>query len=102
VDLDGSGKGLVTGCCEYGDEPRSSDATDLVRTSKRTRHFITQIKWLILFTEIIAVYTENHTKQIQTQQLVTAKAGGTYSSTVSHLPHSASMACSGTALQGFK
>jgi hypothetical protein len=33
-----------------------------VRTSKRTPHFtITKINWLMLFKEIIAVYTENHT-----------------------------------------
>jgi hypothetical protein len=36
-----------------------------VRTSKRTQHFtITKINWLTLFKEIIAVYTENHTKII--------------------------------------
>jgi hypothetical protein len=34
-----------------------------VRTSKRTPHFtITQINWLTLFKEVIAVYSENHTK----------------------------------------
>jgi hypothetical protein len=32
-----------------------------VRTSKRTPHFtITKINWLMLFKEIIAVYSENH------------------------------------------
>jgi hypothetical protein len=36
-----------------------------VRTSKRTPHFsITNINWLMLFKEIIAVYTDNHTKGI--------------------------------------
>jgi hypothetical protein len=36
-----------------------------VRTSKRTPHFtITNIKWLMLFKEIIAVYSENHAKPI--------------------------------------
>jgi hypothetical protein len=34
-----------------------------VRTSKRTSHFtITKINWLTLFKEMIAVYTEDHTK----------------------------------------
>jgi len=38
-----------------------------VRTSKRTQHFvITKINWLMLFKEIIAVYTENHTKRVST------------------------------------
>jgi hypothetical protein len=36
------------------------------RTSKRTPHFtITKINWLMLFKEIITVYTENHTKTHQ-------------------------------------
>jgi len=41
-----------------------------VRTSKRTPHFtITKINWLMLFKEIIAVYTKNHTKpRIQNAQ----------------------------------
>jgi hypothetical protein len=34
-----------------------------VRTTKKTQHFtITKINWLTLFREIIAVYSENHTK----------------------------------------
>jgi hypothetical protein len=34
-----------------------------VRTSKRTPHFtVTKINWLILFKEIIVVYSENHIK----------------------------------------
>jgi hypothetical protein len=34
-----------------------------VRTSKRTSNFaITKINWLMLFKEIIAVYSENHAK----------------------------------------
>jgi hypothetical protein len=38
-----------------------------VRTSKRTPHFaITKINWLTLFKEIIAVYSENHTKYSDT------------------------------------
>jgi hypothetical protein len=36
-----------------------------VRTAKKTQHFtITQINRLTLFKEIIAVYSENHTKHI--------------------------------------
>jgi hypothetical protein len=36
-----------------------------VRTSKRTPHFtIAKINWLMLFKEIIAVYSKNHTKSI--------------------------------------
>jgi len=39
-----------------------------VRTSKRTPHFtITTINWLTLFKEIIAVYSENHTKHKKTK-----------------------------------
>jgi hypothetical protein len=38
----------------------------LVRTGKRTPHFtITEIDWLTLFKEIIAVYSENHTTPIK-------------------------------------
>jgi len=43
-----------------------------VRTSKRTLHFtITKINWLMLFKEIIAVYSEKHTKPINTKLSVT-------------------------------
>jgi hypothetical protein len=43
-----------------------------VRTSKRTPHFtITKINWLMLFKEIIAVYSENHAKPINTKCIVT-------------------------------
>jgi hypothetical protein len=43
-----------------------------VRTSKRTPHFtITKINWLTLFKEIIDVYSENHTKPINTNWTVT-------------------------------
>jgi hypothetical protein len=39
-----------------------------VRTAKKTPHFtITKINWLALFKEIIRVYTENHTKPINTK-----------------------------------
>jgi hypothetical protein len=34
-----------------------------VRTAKKTLHFtVTKINWFLLFKEIIAVYTEDHTK----------------------------------------
>jgi hypothetical protein len=51
-----------------------------VRTSKRTPHFtITKINWLMLFKEIIAVYSEEHTKPINTNSaLLTVKADGSY------------------------
>jgi hypothetical protein len=43
-----------------------------VRTSKRTPHFtITEINWLTLFKEIIAVYSENHTRPINTERTIT-------------------------------
>jgi hypothetical protein len=39
-----------------------------VRTAKKTQHFtITKIDWLMLFKEIIPVYTDNHTKPINTK-----------------------------------
>jgi hypothetical protein len=42
-----------------------------VRTAKKTQHFtITKINWLTLFKEIIAVYSENHTKTINTKRRV--------------------------------
>jgi hypothetical protein len=50
-----------------------------VRTSKRTPHFtITEINWLMLFKEIIAVYSENHAKPINTK-CSTVRADGSYS-----------------------
>jgi hypothetical protein len=43
-----------------------------VRTSKRTPHFtITNIYWLTPFKEIIAVYSENHAKAINTKCSIT-------------------------------
>jgi hypothetical protein len=43
-----------------------------VRTSKRTPNFtITKINWLMLFKEIIAVYSENHAKPINTKCSIT-------------------------------
>jgi hypothetical protein len=51
-----------------------------VRTSKRTPHFtITKINWLTLFKEIIAVYTENHTRINKNSHELIVEAGGTYS-----------------------
>jgi hypothetical protein len=46
-----------------------------VRTSKKTPYFtITKINWLMLFKEIIAVYSENHTNtQTQTPDLLLLK-----------------------------
>jgi hypothetical protein len=39
-----------------------------VFTSKRTPHFtIKKINWLMLFKDIIAVYSENHAKPINTK-----------------------------------
>jgi hypothetical protein len=43
-----------------------------VRTSKRTPHFtITKNSFLTLFKEIIAVYSENHAKPINTKCSIT-------------------------------
>jgi hypothetical protein len=43
-----------------------------VRTSKRTPHFtITKVNWLMLFREIIAVYSENHAKPLNTKCSIT-------------------------------
>jgi hypothetical protein len=51
-----------------------------VRTSKRTPHFtITDINWLSLFKEIIAVYSENHIEHIPSAKLLIVKAAGAYS-----------------------
>jgi hypothetical protein len=42
------------------------------RTSKRTPHFtITTINWLMLFKEIIAVYSEKNAKPINTKCSIT-------------------------------
>jgi hypothetical protein len=38
------------------------------RTSKRTPHFtITKVNWLMLFKEIIAVYSDDHTEPVNTE-----------------------------------
>jgi hypothetical protein len=51
-----------------------------VRTAKKTPHFtITKINWLTLFKEIIAFYSENHTKHInKNEELLIVETGGTY------------------------
>jgi hypothetical protein len=50
-----------------------------VRTSKRTQHFtLTKISWLMLFKEIIAVYSENHAKLTNTKCRVTDWLSGWY------------------------
>jgi hypothetical protein len=46
--------------------------TNLAHTSERTPNFtITKIKWLMLFKEIIAVCSENHTKPVNTKCSIT-------------------------------
>jgi hypothetical protein len=43
-----------------------------VRTSKRTLHFtITMIIWVMLFTDIVTVYAENHINPINTKYSIT-------------------------------
>jgi hypothetical protein len=50
---------------------------NLVRTAKKTQRFtITKINLLMVFKEIIAVYTENHTKHKKCR-LTDCQAGGT-------------------------
>jgi hypothetical protein len=63
--------------------PRISTAGNLllfnssVRTAKKTPHFtITKINLLTLFKEIIAVYTQNHSKHNK-RRLTYCQAGGT-------------------------
>jgi hypothetical protein len=56
-----------------------------VRTPKKTQPMtITKISWLMLFKEIIVVYSENHMKAInilcgKMEELLIVKEGGTYS-----------------------
>jgi hypothetical protein len=56
-----------------------------VRTAKKTQQAsITKNNWLLMFKEIIFVYSKNHTKPINTlfrqnAELLIVKAGGTYS-----------------------
>jgi hypothetical protein len=43
-----------------------------VHTSKRTPHFtITKISWLMLFEEVMTVYSEKHKKPINTKCRIT-------------------------------
>jgi hypothetical protein len=54
--------------------------TNSARTAKKTPHItVTKTNRLTLFKEMIAVYCENHTKPVTNSQLLTVKAGGTYS-----------------------
>jgi hypothetical protein len=76
----------VEGFCERGNKFSGSIIfNNSVRTAKKTQLFtITKINWLTLFKEIIAVFTENHMKSINTlcgqnAELLVTKAGGTYS-----------------------
>jgi hypothetical protein len=49
-----------------------------VLTAKKTTHFtITNINWLTLFKEMIAVYSENHMKPLNAE-LLNIKVGCTY------------------------
>jgi hypothetical protein len=54
--------------------------------SKKTHVSITKVNWLMLFTEIIAIYSENHTKPINTfcgqnAKLLNVKAGDAHTVT---------------------
>jgi hypothetical protein len=53
---------------------------DSVHREQKTQHFsITKITWLVLFMDIITVYSENHTKPINTvcgkNTVIDVKAG---------------------------
>jgi hypothetical protein len=64
---------------EDSSEHRLNVIKNSVRTSKRTPHFtITKINWLMLFKEIIAVYSEKHTRHMNIKYSVTVTGGGTY------------------------
>jgi hypothetical protein len=53
-------------------EARLNNINNSVRTAKKTPHFtVTKINRLTLFKEIIAVYSETHTKHINTKRKVT-------------------------------
>jgi hypothetical protein len=58
--------------------------TNLERTAKKTQPItIEKINWIMLFTEIIALYSANSTKPTstlneQTAELLNGKRGGTY------------------------
>jgi hypothetical protein len=62
----------VTNIEPFDDEARLILFKNSVRTSKRTPNFtITKINWLTLFKEIIAVYSDNYTKPINTKCSIT-------------------------------
>jgi hypothetical protein len=52
-----------------------------VLTSRKEHVFVTKLNWLMLFREIIVVYSENHRKSINTDcgraKLLIVKADGT-------------------------
>jgi hypothetical protein len=56
-----------------------------VCTPKKTQYFsITEVSWWVLFREIINVFSEDHTKPIntfcgQSAEVLIVKTGGTYS-----------------------
>jgi hypothetical protein len=61
----------------------------LVPTSKKTQHFITEISWLMLFKEIITVYSEDHTKPTDTlcgqnAEFLIVREGSTYDNPYTH------------------
>jgi hypothetical protein len=62
-------------------EPGMMNTKNSVRTAKKTQPVsITKISWLMLCKEIIAVYSENHTKYINTlceqnAEILVVKAG---------------------------
>jgi hypothetical protein len=72
LDSTGSGQGPVAGCCECGDEPSGSCATELVMPQRKQPVYITKINFLMLLLEVMPVYTENRMKPINT------KCGGIY------------------------
>jgi hypothetical protein len=44
LDSTGSGQGPVAGCCEYGDEPSGSCATELVMSVVMTDTMVTLLR----------------------------------------------------------
>jgi hypothetical protein len=53
---------------------RKNDLHDQIKVSTA------EINWLMMFKEIIPVYSDNHTRpKIQNEELIIVEAGGTYS-----------------------
>jgi hypothetical protein len=68
----------VYGIIPLKPKPVSIIFRNSVRISKRTPHFtITKINWLIMFKEMIVIYSKNFSEPINTGLLI-VKAGGTY------------------------